>query len=353
MKINDKKLWTTYKTYRTHYLPTVRRQSINSILACQNSVDLFVDFIEKVYKTQFSQIDISFFSAEKIVAFGEWLEKDKHNLPTTINNRITCLKQFCKYLLKERVMDVIDYYDIQNIKKMPDLRPHQLEWLTVEELEIVFYNFNKSNKIGFRNWMIIKFLYETGCRIQELLNIKLKDISIHKDGTGTVRLLGKGNKERYNPLQSNFVSQLNKYFGIFHKNMDLNEYLFYTVKRDSDSYCELHSKMSSDTPELMLKNYEKELKKINPSQKHLHCHLFRHTRAMHLYAIAGVDLNIVSDWLGHSSIETTQLYYARATLDMKRAAVNKLEENLGFILGDIHLDIEDDEESLKKLYGLK
>lgn len=74
---------------------------------------------------------------------------------------------------------------------------------------------------------------------------------------------------------------------------------------------------------------------------------------MHLYAVAHVDLNVVSDWLGYSSIETTQLYYAQATLDMKRAAADKLEKHLNFILGDLQFEYDDDEQTLKKLYGLK
>ncbi len=353
MKLNDGKLWSAHKTYKTNYLPVIRRQSINSILASQKAVDLFVDFIEESYEISFSQIDASFFTAENIVSFEEWLKNRRHNLPSTINNRITCIKQFCKYLFKEKVIDVVDYTNIQEIKKIPDLRPHTLEWLSVEELEVVFDNFDKSDSIGFRNWMIMKFLYETGCRIQELLNVKLKDITVHKDGTGTVRLFGKGKKERFTPLQSNFIIQLKKYFGLFHKAMNLDEYLFYTVKHDPDTYREIHTKMSSDTPAQMLKTYEKSLRQRIPEQKHLHCHLFRHTRAMHLYAVAGIDLNIVSDLLGHSSIETTQLYYARATLDMKRAAADKLEKHLNFILGDLKIDYEDDEQTLKKLYGLK
>jgi len=232
MKVNDEKLWTTYKKYKTQYLPIIRRQSINSVFASQRAVDLFVNFIEESYKIPFSQIGTSFFTSENIVLFEDWLKNNRQNLPSTINNRVTCLKQFCKYLFKEKIIDVVDYSNIQDIKKIPDLRPHTLEWLTVEELEEVFNRFDKSDNLGFRNWMIMKFLYETGCRIQELLNVKLKDICIHKDGSGDVRLFGKGNKERITPLQSNFVLQLKKYFSIFHRKMNLDEYLFYTIKHE-------------------------------------------------------------------------------------------------------------------------
>ncbi len=155
------------------------------------------------------------------------------------------------------------------------------------------------------------------------------------------------------PLQSRFIVQLKKYYALFHRNLKTDEYVFYTIKRDPETHAELHTKMSPDTVEHMLLIYEEELKKKFPEQKHLHCQLFRHTRAMHLYAVAGIDLDIVSDWLGHSCIETTQLYYARATLDMKRKAAEKLEKHFDYVVGDVKFKYENDEETLKKLYGLK
>ncbi len=130
------------------------------------------------------------------------------------------------------------------------------------------------------------------------------------------------------PLQSRFIVQLKKYYALFHRNLKTDEYVFYTIKRDPETHAELHTKMSPDTAEHMLLIYEEELKKKFPEQKHLHCHLFRHTRAMHLYAVAGIDLDIVSDWLGHSCIETTQLYYVRATLNMKQRQQKNLKSTL-------------------------
>lgn len=84
-------------------------------LASQKAVDLFVNFIEKSHKTPFSQIDAFLFTSENIVLFEDWLKNDRQNLPSTINKRVTCPKQFLKYLFKEKIMDVVDYSDIQGI----------------------------------------------------------------------------------------------------------------------------------------------------------------------------------------------------------------------------------------------
>ena len=87
-----------------------------------------------------------------------------------------------------------------------------------------------------------------------------------------------------------------------------------------------------------------------PEIPHLHPHLWRHTRAMHLYR-AGVPLPLISEWLGHSQLETTQIY-VKATTDMKRKAAEKFHESNKHVFSDEEFKYADDEEAMKKLYGL-
>lgn len=114
----------------------------------------------------------------------------------------------------------------------------------------------------------------------------------------------------------------------------------------------IKSQMSQDNVQRFMKTYEKKAREINPELPHLHPHLWRRTRAMHLY-LAGVPLPLVSEWLGHSSMETTQIY-ARATDEMKRQAQRKLGEKEGSVLkDDVAFKYADNEDVLKKLAGLK
>ena len=101
-----------------------------------------------------------------------------------------------------------------------------------------------------------------------------------------------------------------------------------------------------------MRTYEKQIKADGTEIIHLHPHLFRRTRAMHLY-IAGVPLPLVSEWLGHSNEETTRIY-AKATDEMKRRAQQKVNEALKEIMEeDPVFKYANDEDVLKKLSGLK
>ena len=107
--------------------------------------------------------------------------------------------------------------------------------------------------------------------------------------------------------------------------------------------------MSADIGARILAKYERVLKEEIPTLPHLHPHLFRHTRAMHLYE-AGMPLPMISEWLGHSQMETT-LIYAYADTEMKRKAVEKVTDSANSIFTKETFQYLDDEVILKKLYG--
>lgn len=109
--------------------------------------------------------------------------------------------------------------------------------------------------------------------------------------------------------------------------------------------------MSSDNVQRFIEKYGAKARSQMPSIPHLHPHLFRHTRAMHLY-MAGMPLEMVAQWLGHSQIETS-LIYANATTEMKRAAVNKISiKGNAVFKGDEKFKYQNNDEVIKRLYGL-
>lgn len=200
--------------------------------------------------------------------------------------------------------------------------------------------------IGLRDHFLMIFLYDTGARIQELLHIRLCDIKADK--SPQVLLYGKGDKVRSVPLMKDTVVHLKHYMDVFHTGNPMNspDLLFY-VKRNGDL-----QPMSDDTVWLRLQKY------VAIAQQHcpdvpmrMHPHLWRHTRAMHLYQ-HGMPLELVSQWLGHSSPETT-LVYAYADTEHKRKAIARAlgEHAVHGISDDIACPVTD-EELLKQLYGL-
>ena len=110
--------------------------------------------------------------------------------------------------------------------------------------------------------------------------------------------------------------------------------------------------MSSDNVSRIFAGCEEEVRKSNPDLIHLHSHLFRRTRAMHLYQ-AGVPLPTISEWLGHSNIETTR-FYVKVTEAMKREVLHKLSDSDSSVFkDDVVFKYANDEDTIKRLCGLK
>lgn len=191
-------------------------------------------------------------------------------------------------------------------------------------------------------------MYERGCRNDEILNLKLKNIILNRKGEPDVHIFGKGNKHRCTPLSKDIVPYFEEYCNLFHPEQGKteDEFLFYTIRNG------IKAQMSQDNVQRFMKKYEKLAQKVKKDIPHLHPHLWRRTRAMHLY-MAGVPLPLVSEWLGHSSMETTQIY-AKATDEMKRQAQKKLEEKEDSLFKDDNtFKYATDEAVLKKLSGLE
>lgn len=140
---------------------------------------------------------------------------------------------------------------------------------------------------------MLSVLYESGARINEVLSLKLKDVKPAGKGEADIHFCSKGNKHRITPMSGEIWKQHEKYCQMYHPYKEPEALLFYTWH--------------------------------NGGKMHLHSHLFRRSRAMHLYQ-AGVPLPTVSEWLGHSNIETTR-FYAKVTEEMKRDALHKLSES--------------------------
>lgn len=187
-------------------------------------------------------------------------------------------------------------------------------------------------------------LYDSGCRIQELLDLKIDDFSVNSIGA-RLHVIGKGNKFRVTPISEELIPMYEEYRAHFHKNGNLDDYLFYT-KRNG-----MTAKMSCDNAQRFIAKYGAMAKAAMPAIPHLHPHLFRHTRAMHLY-MTGMPLEMVAQWLGHSQMETF-LIYANATTEMKRAAIKKISSKENSVFkDDDKFKYENNDDIIKQLYGL-
>lgn len=160
-----------------------------------------------------------------------------------------------------------------------------------------------------------------------------------------LHIIGKGNKFRATPISAELIPMFKDYCRWFHTDSTPDDYLFYVRRKGT------LERMSRDNVQRFVEKYGSLARASMPSIPHIHPHLFRHTRAMHLY-MAGMPLETGSQWLGHSQLETS-LIYARATTEMKRAAVAKIasKENSVF-KDDEKFKYSDDTAMIKRLYGL-
>lgn len=349
MKIKDPELYRLMNSFLTTYLPNTRQKSEHTVQAYKDVLNLYVTFITENKSIRFNDICATDFNQENISAFLDWLKKARGNESTTINQRLSHIKGFCKYIMKKDILSFAVYGEICEIAEYKDNRKQDFIWLTVDEVKLVLKQPDTNKRTGARDKFFITLMYESGCRDDEILHLKLKDIVVNKEGEPDVHIFGKGNKHRCTPLSKNIVPYFDEYCKLYHPDIrtsNKDELLFYTVRNG------MKTQMSQDNVQRFMNVYEKKAKVEKTDLPHIHPHLWRRTRAMHLY-LAGVPLPLVSEWLGHSSMESTRIY-ARATDEMKRQAQRKLGEKEGSVFSDdVAFKYADNEEVLKKLAGLK
>lgn len=218
---------------------------------------------------------------------GQMYEKKYHK--SSISRKLSSLRSFYSYLVKESIVSENYFKLIKNPKKERSLPKYVKE----NDIDEMFSIPDTRNPYGKRNLLIIRMLYATGIRVSELVNIKVKDINLDER---TIRILGKGSKERIVVFGNNTKESLIDYLNNGRYKLDISnqEYLF--LNKDG-------KKISTRYIRKMLDDVI-----IKASIKvHVSPHMLRHTFATNLLN-NGADLVSVKDLLGHSSLNTTSIY---------------------------------------------
>lgn len=249
----------------------------------------------------FDCLDLTYFSRSNIYDFLVWLRDIRHNSVQTLNLRLSVIKSFLKYCSEEDIEQTTVYHEVTGIHAFKGTKKPYVEYLNQEQLKLLFILPDVTTRLGKRDRFFMIFAYETGARIQELLDMQLS--SIIRNDTGTrIRIHGKGNKIRYVPLLGATVKHLDTYLAGFHKKNILDDFLFYTIHDFQKT------KMKPGTVNHFLKKYAKLANQSDKTfPKDLHAHMLRHSIAMAMYK-KGIPISYIRDFLGHSSIETTTIY---------------------------------------------
>lgn len=279
-------------------------------------INLLRLFLWERKEIPFTDITFDIINHTLVYEFLEWLQLSRNCSISTRNQRLAALRSFLHYCAIEEPVLVAVYMDIQEISALRDTKK-VVSYMAQNALKSILSQPNAKTKLVLRNRFFMITLYDTGGRIQEILDIKLKDIRLDLD-IPCIYLTGKGNKVRAVPLMEKTILHLKEYLKEFHPTYleNADDYLFYTVIKGKKGA------MSPDNVSVFIKKYAEQARVSCPEDpKRIHAHLFRHSRSMHLYQ-SGIPLSYIKDFLGHVSATTTSIY-ASADTTMIRDALEK------------------------------
>lgn len=300
--MNNRSVYQFLHDYFFEHLQIRRRASQKTIKAYKQSINEFRSYMKEYKKKPFLSLELSDFSRDNVYDFLVYLRDTKGQKSATLNLRLASLKSFMRYCGDEDPEVTTLYIALSKIHKFKDPeRTGRVEYLTEEQLKLLFGIPDKSTRLGRRDQFIMVMLYETGARIEEFLNIRLSDI-FRQESCVQIRLHGKGDKTRYIPLLDDVIPHLDYYLKEFHSDSPDNGFLIYTVHQGK------HTQMTEGTVNHLLKKYASSAAEKDPLfPKDLHCHTMRHSIAMAMYK-KGVPLTYIKDFLGHANLNSVSIY---------------------------------------------
>lgn len=269
-----------------NYLQFEKRCSPHTVEAYERDLRQFGEFLE----LSFEQSDLAIVGHAEIRA---WIiDLVEQGLSTTsVNRKIATLRSYYKFLLRQGVIQKDPTYKLKSLKN-PKRLPEFVQEKSIQDvLEEDVY---EDGFEGYRDRMIMEFLYLTGVRLSELTGLKWADIDFHSE---QVRVLGKRKKQRVIPLSKGLIQNIISYKKVFEEsfpNSGQNPY-FIITNSGKQSY-----------PMMVYRTVRKYLDLFAQTSKRSP-HVLRHTFATHLLN-KGADLNAVKDLLGHANLAATQVY---------------------------------------------
>lgn len=311
MKQND--LPTLVRDFFQSYLVAQRGLSEHTVLAYRDTWKLLLQFAARLCRKSCAKLEIADLSAKVIRRFLDYLERDRHNSVPTRNNRLAAIRTFFDFLASTEPRWLAHCQTVLSIRFKRQAR-RVPEYLERQEVTKIFDQIDGRSPLGQRDDALLRLLYNTGMRAQELVDLDVCHVRFGRPSH--VRIRGKGRKERTCPLWPETVRAIRRYLDYRKVRSDELVPLFVNAQGNRLSRFGLRH---------IIAHRVGEAAKVCPSlfKRKVTPHTWRHTTAMHLLQ-SHVDLSMIRSWLGHASIETTNTY-VEFDLDMKRETLRSAE----------------------------
>jgi len=302
-------LGTLLVSFFRNYLVNQKGYPQNTISSYADCIRLLIAYSCDHLKVPIEKLDLFHFTDDLILDFLDHLENERGNTVATRNQRLAVIKTFFRFLalqdptfiaVCERVCAISAKKTVHKV----------IESLEKDEVDAIFSAVKADTLWGARDQALLRMLYNTGARVQELVDLDLSDIRMDKPYQ--ILLTGKGQKQRVTPLFPETIAAIQHYLRLREQAQFESNVLFVNFKGERitrfgiryivEKYADL---AAETTPSLKTKN-------VTP-------HTFRHTTALHMIQ-SGNDITVVAAWLGHADIKTTSIYVT-INNEMKRKAL--------------------------------
>ena len=310
-----------------------------------NTIDTYRDGLTvfRKYLTEVKNVSIRKFRFEEcthdfLLDYMAYL-KNKGCAAGTCNNRLAAIRAYLWYVADG---EISMQSTALGASKVPFIKGPQKvkETINPDDLAALLSAPSDKTKIGIRDKTILILLYDSAIRVSELRELKIDSLKLN-ESIPYIRVRGKGDKERIVSITDKTVEHLKRYLKLYHLEKDSNYPLFYTVIKGHVSA------MSTRNVERILNKYAEMIRPEHPNlPQKLYPHMLRRTRACGLYQ-NGVELELVSRILGHTSTQTTRIY-ASPSMEMLKAAMESASDEISETAEWL-----DDEEELARICGIR
>lgn len=305
--------------YFRKYLVAEISASANTVRNYRDTFILLLEYFQKKLGISPEKISLEVIDRELICDFLNWLESDLNCSVSTRNHRYATLRSFFNYMMYLDPIHLSQWKLICSIKKKKG-PIGEMNYLTVDGMKCLLEQIDTETLKGRRDLTLLSLLYNTGARVQELIDLTPNSIRMVKPFT--VELFGKGSKKRIVPIDESMQKLLNRYLDEcgLKSAINQNSPLFFNAR---------HQKLTTPGVTYVIQKYADMARESHPEliPKKISPHCFRHSKAMHLLQ-AECPLIYIRDLLGHVSIMTTEVY-ARTDSLHKRKALESAYEKVG------------------------